>query len=390
MRLLLGTHYFESHRGGIEIVAGQLARQFAARGATVTWLACDASASPDSSCGRAVPLPAWNFIERRLGVPLPIPGLRALARIWREVRRADAVQLHDSLYPTNVALLIAARLHGRPVVIVQHIGHVPYTNPWLRRLMALGNALVARPMLRAADRVVFISRTGADYFSTVRFRGPVQVIPNGVDGSIFRPRDDRASLIALRQDLGLPAHRPVVLFVGRFVDKKGLPILACLARTMPHVTFAFAGWGPLDPADWALPNVMVFRGLVQTGLAGLYQASDCLVLPSIGEGLPLVIQESLACGLPVLCGSETATAHEGIARWVTGLPLYPSNPEATAASFSTAIAATLADPGDRAARAAACTACYAWEKSAAAHLALIGDLLPGPSMTSAVATRCGG
>lgn len=390
MRLLVGTHYFESHRGGIEIVAGQLARQYGSRGITVTWLACDASASPDPACGRAVPLPAWNVVERRLGVPLPIPGLRALVRIWREVRRADAVQLHDSLYPTNVALLIAARLLGRPVVIVQHIGHVPYTSLVLRRLMALGNAMVARPMLRAADRVVFISRTGADYFASVRFRLPAAVIPNGVDGSIFRPLGDRSSLVALRQARGLPIHRPVVLFVGRFVDKKGLPTLACLARSMPHVTFAFAGWGPLDPADWALSNVVVFRGLVQSGLAGLYQAADCLVLPSIGEGLPLVIQEALACGLPVLCGSETATAHEGIARWVTGLPIDPGNPEATAVAFAAAIAAELANPGDRTARAAACTACYDWKKSAADHLALIGDLLPRRTMGPAVGSRCEG
>lgn len=377
MRVLLGTHYFESHRGGIEIVAGQLARQFAALGAAVTWLACDASAPPDPACGRAVPLPASNLAERRLGIPLPIPGLRALARIWREVRRAEAVQLHDSLYPTNVALLIAARLLGRPVVIVQHIGLVPYTNPWLRRLMAIGDALVARPMLHAADRVAFISRTGVDHFATVRFRAPPVLIPNGVDGSIFYPRDADISVAALRQDLGLPVDRPVVLFVGRFVDKKGLPILACLARSMPEVTFACAGWGPLDPADWALPNVAVFRTLAQASLATLYRASDCLVLPSTGEGLPLVIQEALACGLPVLCGSETATAHEGIAPWVTGLPIRPGNLAATAVSFATAIATTLADPGDRFARAAACRACYAWDKAAAAHLKLIENLLAG-------------
>ena len=390
MRVLLGTHYFESHRGGIEIVAGQLARQFTARGASVTWVACDASAPPGPACGRAVPLPASNFAERRLGVPLPIPGLRALVRIWREVRQADAVQLHDSLYPTNVAILIAARLLGRPVVIVQHIGLVPYTNPWLRRLMKLGNAVVARPMLRAADRVAFISRTGMDHFATVRFRAPPMLIPNGVDGSIFRPRDADMPMAALRRELGLPVDRPVILFVGRFVDKKGLPILASLARSMPQATFAFAGWGPLDPAGWALPNVAVFRSLTQARLATLYRACDCLALPSTGEGLPLVIQEALACGLPVICGRETATAHEGIAPWVTGLPIRQDDPAETAAAFATAIAATRADPGDRFARAAACTTCYAWDKAATAHLTLIESLLTHATTASAVGIRCEG
>ena len=230
MRVLLGTHYFESHRGGIEIVAGQLARQFGTLGASVTWLACDASPPPGPACGRAVPLPAWNGIERRFGLPLPLPGLRAMARIWREVRRADGLQLHDSLYPSNVAILIAARLLRKPVVIVQHIGEVPYANRWLRHLMAAGNALVARPMLRAADRVVFISRTSAAFFATVRFRRAPLMIPNGVDATLFHPRAAATSVAALRGRLGLPVEGPVALFVGRFVDKKGLPILERLAR----------------------------------------------------------------------------------------------------------------------------------------------------------------
>ena len=50
MKLLMATHFFESHRGGIEIVAGRLAREFARTGIEVTWLATDASPPPDTTC----------------------------------------------------------------------------------------------------------------------------------------------------------------------------------------------------------------------------------------------------------------------------------------------------------------------------------------------------
>ena len=108
-------------------------------------------------CGASLPIEAWNITERRLGIPLPLPGPAGIAAIWRDVRGADAVLLHDSLYPTNVVAMLAARWHRKPVVLDPAHRRHPVRNPLLRGIMRAANALIARPMLAAADQVVFIS-----------------------------------------------------------------------------------------------------------------------------------------------------------------------------------------------------------------------------------------
>ena len=382
MRLLTATHYFESHRGGVELVAGRLAREFAVAGVEVTWMAGDPSPPPAPEPRlEIVPLRVWNLAERRLGIPFPIPGLSALARIGRAVREADAVLLHDSLYLTNVAAFLAARWHGRPVAVVQHIGEVPYRNPLLRGLMALANAVVARPLLGRCDQVSFISGVTARYFASVRFRRPPALVFNGVDTDVFTPPRDTPAKTALRARLGLPDSGRVALFVGRFVEKKGLTYLHAAAKARPDITFAFAGWGPVDPRQWKLPNVRVFESLDHAALADLYRAADVLTLPSAGEGFPLVVQEALACGLAVVCGAETVEADPAAAPYLTGLALHPDDPAATATALCTAVDA--ASPGASAERGRFAATRYAWKHAAARHLELLDAAMssrPAPAL----------
>lgn len=382
MKVLLGTAYFESHRGGIEIVAGRLARELQQAGTHVTWVATDATPPPavDDGCGVVLSISAWNVAERRLGFPLPLPGPGGIAAIRRAVKGSDALLLHDSLYPTNVAAMLAARWYRKPVVLVQHIAAVPYRNPVLRGLMAAANMLIARPMLRAADQVVFISETVAQHFSDVGFRATPQIVFNGVDTDLFRLPAPGFRKAEARVAFGLPADRPVALFVGRFVEKKGLHIIERLARLRPDVTFALAGWGPIDPTAWGSANVRVLSGLKAAELVPLYQASDVLLLPSTGEGLPLVMQEALACGLPVVCGSETVTADHQLHDVVDGVPIDGADVDGTSAAFGRVLDRVLAGGATAAAEAAAVARHdyvrrrYSWCEAARAYLGIMHRL----------------
>ena len=301
VRITLVTHYYPAHRGGVERVAGQLAERLARAGvAQVSWHASDCDAPPEIAGVQCVPASGWNGLERSLGIPYPLWTPAALRRLGKEAASADVVHLHDCLYLPNLVAFIAARLAGRPVLVTQHIGFVPYRNPLLRLLVAAANRLVGGFVLARATQVVFESETVRRYFARfVKFRAPPLLVPNGVDTDIF---------VAIER---APRDEPLFLFIGRFVEKKGLPVLRSLAGCFPNARWILAGWGPLDPQQWNLPNVTVVRSPTIDELLPLYQAADLFVLPSAGEGLPLAIQEAMACGTPVLSGTETAAGSPG-------------------------------------------------------------------------------
>ena len=84
MLITLVTHYFPAHRGGIELVAAEIARRLAARhNVEVSWHASDCDQPPSLPGVTCFPARSWNGIERRAGVPYPLWSFDALRR--REV-----------------------------------------------------------------------------------------------------------------------------------------------------------------------------------------------------------------------------------------------------------------------------------------------------------------
>ena len=373
MRIALVTHYYPAHRGGVELVAGELARRLAAaHGAAIDWHASDCDPAPAIAGVACHPGRAWNGIERSAGVPYPIWSPGALHRVVRAARAAEAVHLHDCLYLPNLVAYAAARLAGRPVLVTQHIGMVPYRNPALRALQFAAYRILGRMVLRGATQVVFVSDTVRRYFgSFVSFRSPPELVANGVDTALFQPAAD-ARRTALRRELGATPDAPLLLFVGRFVEKKGLPLLRQLAERMPQARWLFAGWGPLDPAAWRLPNVQVLRGLSGGTLAPLYQAADLLVLPSVGEGFPLVVQEAMACGTPALVGEQTASGIPAAAGLLAAERLGGSD---DAARWAARIGALLRSPELRPRVAAFARENWSWDVCAERYAGLLQRLV---------------
>jgi len=139
------------------------------------------------------------------------------------------VHLHDSLYLGNVAAFVWACLFGKPVVVTQHIGSVPYTQRLPRWLHALANRTLGRWLLGSCARCVFISQKVQAFFSRfVRFRREPRFIANGVATNTFRPVGAEVRQCQ-RSAFGWPVDMLILLFVGRFVEKKNLGLMRRLA-----------------------------------------------------------------------------------------------------------------------------------------------------------------
>lgn len=358
MRILTVTHFYESHGGGIERVAGQLCRNLAALGHDCGWAASSSDPAPIHDMVRPVPLACINPTERQTGLPMPVPGVRALRNLAREISQADAVIVHDALYCTSIAAMVMGRLKRKPVILIQHIAEIQFASKVMRKVMRLANAMVTRPMLRGAHQAVFISETVRSKFAAVKMRRPARLLFNGVDTSIFHCGQ------ADRSRFGLPPDGKVAVFAGRFVEKKGLAVLRACAARKPETTFVLAGSGPINPAKWNLANVVLPGALSQHDVASLFCTADVLLLPSVGEGYPLVIQEAMACGLPIVCGTESAKADPAAQRWMRGVHIELADAEGTAERVCDLLEQPLLSSQERRKMSGYASAEYSWRKIA--------------------------
>ncbi len=315
--MVLASHYALPHMGGIETALDAFARELAGRGHDVLHVASAAlrrdepPEDPSAAAWRPyelVRVPAVNALERRAGVPYPLFSPRLLAALRPRVARADVVHAHGYLYLSSLAALgLARRAASRPVrVLTEHVAQVPYESALLARAQAAAASTVGRAAARAAQGLVALNQTVDRELARLAPGRPRLVAGNGVDTARHRPPTvgERA---ALRAQLGWSDGSPRVLFVGRLVAKKGLPIALEAARRDPGVRLVVAG--PGDPPRDVPPNAELLGALTPDRLAGLYRAADAFLLPSRGEGFPVTAQEAMASGLPVVLGRDAAYAH---------------------------------------------------------------------------------
>lgn len=158
----------------------------------------------------------------------------------------------------------------------------------------------------------------------------VQIIPCGVDTTLFHPRDR----LQARRALALPETTPLVLFVGRLQPLKGLDTLLravhLVRQQYPTLQTLIVGGG-VDEGDpheaeelgrlrvlaahlGLTPSLTFTRAQPQETLAQYYAAADVFVMPSHYESFGMVVLEAMACGTPVVAsrvgGLASTVIHE--------------------------------------------------------------------------------
>jgi D-inositol-3-phosphate glycosyltransferase len=302
VRIVFLSHYALPHIGGIGTAIDGVAEELTRRGHDVVHIASNAQDAPldRPPSYEVIRLPALHFLERRFEVPYPLFDHRLARALRREISTADVVHAHGYLYmPTVLGLPLARRARRKPVrVLTEHVGHVAYESKVLDRLEALAIATIGRASLRSAEAiVVYNDRVGEELTRLVPGRR-IDFIGNGVDIDRFRPAVN-SEREALRAELGWTDGLPRVLFAGRLVAKKGIELtLDVAAAAEGEFELVLAGSG--EPPRAGGPNVRLLGPQTRRQLEGIYRAADVFLVPSRGEGFPLVVQEAMASGLPIV------------------------------------------------------------------------------------------
>lgn len=270
-------------------------------------------------------------------------SLAMLGRIAERARRWDEVESH---WVVPCGLAVAAALPG-----LAHRAHVHGGDLHLLSRLPWADSL-ARVLCRSRVELVFASAGLRDGFSVLAGATPeslgaasrVEAAP--FDRSLFFPRTDEDRQKA-RAQLGF--DRPTVLGAGRLVSIKGFDILLAAVGKLPpdsRPVVVIAGQGPekerlarqarAAAIDLRLPGLLGQRALARNMAAADLFVHACRTLVSgRSEGMPLVVREALARGLPVI-----ASASGGIVelRGEVGLTLVEA---ADADTLATAIARAL-------------------------------------------------
>ena len=341
-RICLVTHFFPPHVGGIEKVSYEQSKRLTEFGYEIDVLTSKIKGQNERPAKgiRVFAYPTLNLAER-IGVPYPVLSFKAYRNFVQVIKKCDLVHAHGHVYMSSYMAGKVAKKYKKPFIVTQHNTFIDYQSI-LNTLEHLNDLTVGKSVLKCADRVIVVSKKTMEYVLKLGAdKSKTSVIYNGVDTDYFHPMNKEES----RKKLGLPKNRKIILSVRRLVYKNGLDTLIesvpLLTRDHPDLLFVVAGKGPSRKLiedrvkELGIDANIKLTGFVPDRLLPVYyDAADYFILPSAsGEGLPLVLLEAMACGLPVIATTVGGTP-EIIKHMKNGVLVPPRNPEAMAETMA--------------------------------------------------------
>jgi len=185
-------------------------------------------------------------------------------------------------------------------------------------------------MVRGADACVAVGTRSKDYLCSLGATEE-QVFTgfSTVDVDLFR----RISAVArvdqqkLRASFGIRRGR-VILYCGQFIERKGLRYLieafAAVKEQLEDVALVLIGYGPMhgwllsEVKRLGLSDVHILEHVEVTDMPRIYALADVFVLPSLQETWGLVVNEAMACGLPLIVSDKVGAGVDLVAEGMNG------------------------------------------------------------------------
>lgn len=289
MRILMTTDYYDELGGGVEEVVRQLQTGLSHEVRVFT-LGNDMDTD---DVYRASYLDLTPIARKQARVaPFAARRLGAVVRDWKP----DIIHAHNRFFTTSLAASWVARRTKIPLVLTLHLGNMDTEGVAVR----IYENTLGRWVLRPATVVTAVSEAAGDEGYALGARH-VTVIPNGVDYARFVPAPT-------------PPPLPMtVAFVGRLISNKGPQHVLEAVPNVPDARFLFVGDGPMRQnlerraVELDVTDRVSFLGL-RSDIPEILQTSHVVVRPSSTEGMPLVVLEAMAAGLPVVATPAGGTA----------------------------------------------------------------------------------
>jgi glycosyltransferase involved in cell wall biosynthesis len=261
--------------------------------------------------------------------------------LWQRRNDFDILHAHGAYY-TQAIVGPFARLLGKRSLVKASLAYND-----LASLTDSSVAALHRFFLNRVDAYVAISADLKAEFAEKGLRPErTHTIPNGVDMERFRPAE-AAEKRALAESLGVPADRPIGLFVGVFDERKKIAwLMEQWIRTRAFGTATrLLAVGPTSRDDGGSelkqrlealaaehPDLVTVRDFAPQ-IECYYRLADFFVFPSSNEGLPNAVLEAMACGLPCVA-TRVSGSNDLIRDGETGVMFGVEDPDGLAAALA--------------------------------------------------------
>jgi glycosyltransferase involved in cell wall biosynthesis len=258
-------------------------------------------------------------------------AMHFIRKLRVELRKFRPHVVHLNIAASRVSVIrdsiFAAMIKHADCKLVLH-SHAGYLEPGYNNSGAIWRR-VLRGLFARADAIICLSPHWKEFFDSLGMGIRSEIIPNPVDPEFVR----NFSFVAKEQHAGIR-----VLFVGAICISKGLmeliEALDVLMESRPGLHARLVGF-PQYPGEQqkVLKRIGQMKNANRVavpgpkfgpGLAAEYRNADLLVLPSYAEGVPMVILEAMAAGLPIVA-TNVGGIPDVVKQDVNGLLVPPKN-----------------------------------------------------------------
>ena len=241
--------------------------------------------------------------------PIPVTPMLCI-NTFKALKNNDIIHMWVPYYLTSLKIILTKRIFFPKKKLILTMDTVPgYSfsmGKFWDRMFRIYNKIFGWLLFGTPSIITLYGKSLVPYAIKAGIpKEKIRIISTGINIPKNAQQDAKKNRIEIRKELGIGQDKKIVLFAGLLVPRKGVDKIIQIADELRNkdVFFLIAGDGPKRKKyqqkvrGLKLEEKVLFLGW-RTDMRKLYQASDVLLLPAEGEGLPGVVMEAMAYGVP--------------------------------------------------------------------------------------------